>query len=434
MAKCPVCYLVLEVPTVACPEGHALCRQCNVTELSHRTNCPMCRHPTDTSRLLRCRPFEDLIGQLQMRCSHGPHDVEGGGNATLDPMQSMSTDHLRQELGRHGLSTNGRRNKLVARLEVHRGSTAAKHAGQYCSWRGKTCEFAAHLAESCPYEPVECPNAPAGCTEMVLRKVAARHTSETCAYRTKRCAHCGNIFEVRVLPEHVGSCPEAQVECPNSGCGETVARRSMAEHLGVCGREEVACPCPGCEERIARAQIERHLEVSGAVHLQRAWRKAVELQEKVREQGETIAEQEESLVAMKRLDKVRTRVFIWSTDISWSVEKSLSFEFAFTPEVRGHCYNGAPESPQFTHWIGFLLEEGPACTMHYKCSILGKDGKVLRVVSHLGCGNIERRPVSVSVSRRGKGVPFNLTEEDTAGAGRADGSIKLKMVVHLYLP
>ena len=31
--------------------------------------------------------------------------------------------------------------------------------------------------------------------------------------------------------------------------------------------------------------------------------------------------------------------------------------------------------------MGFRLEEGPAFTMHYKCSILGTDDKLLRVVS-----------------------------------------------------
>ena len=93
-----------------------------------------------------------------------------------------------------------------------------------------------------------------------------------------------------------------------------------------------------------------------------------------------------------------------------------------------------PDNAQFTHRIGFHLVEGPACTIHYKCSILDKDDKVLRVVSCPGCGNIERIPIPISVAGGGKGVPFTLTAADKTGAGRADGSIKLRMVVHLYLP
>ena len=34
----------------------------------------------------------------------------------------------------------------------------------------------------------------------------------------------------------------------------------------------------------------------------------------------------------------------------------------------------------------------------------------------------------------GVGVHFTLTAADKAGAVREDGSIKLRMVVHLYLP
>jgi hypothetical protein len=156
------------------------------------------------------------------------------------------------------------------------------------------------------------------------------------------------------------------------------------------------------------------------------------LQTNVREQGETITEQKKSLAALKRLDEALASVFTWSTDIAWSVKQSPSF--TFTDGVRGYGYNGVPENHQFTHWIGFHLVEGPACTIHYKCSILDKDDKVLRVVSCPGCGNIERIPIPISVAGGGKGVPFTLTAADKTGAGRADGSIKLRMVVHLYLP
>jgi hypothetical protein len=96
------------------------------------------------------------------------------------------------------------------------------------------------------------------------------------------------MLATRELPEHEGSCPEAQIECPNAGCGETVVRCSMAEHRGGCGREEVACPCPGCEERMARSEVEEHVEASGAVHLWRAWRRVAEMEEKVADHAAAI--------------------------------------------------------------------------------------------------------------------------------------------------
>ena len=58
------------------------------------------------------------------------------------------------------------------------------------------------------------------------------------------------------LPEHVGICPDAHIECPNAGCDVTVARRIMVVHRSVCGREKVACPF--CEERVAREDVGGH--------------------------------------------------------------------------------------------------------------------------------------------------------------------------------
>jgi len=119
---------------------------------------------------------------------------------------------------------------------------------------------------------------------------------------------------------HESSCPEAQIECPNVGCGVTVARRSMEEHRGGCGREEVECPCPGCDERVARAEVEEHMAASGAVHLRRAWGRAVEMEEKVAEMEEKVvglqtkvAEQDSVNTALQRLAEALTRTVARNT-------------------------------------------------------------------------------------------------------------------------
>ena len=83
--------------------------------------------------------------------------------------------------------------------------------------------------------------------------------------------------------------------------------------------------------------------------------------------------------------------------------------------------------------MSFSLEEGPRCTMHFKCSILGKNDQVLRVISRPASGDFKQDPAYAPVGRP-TGCHYKLTVADTAGARRADGSIKLRMVVHLYLP
>ena len=445
MAECPVCFMVLEHPTTGCPEGHALCRQCYVAELHKRKECPTCQHATDETRLQRCRPLEGLIGQLRTRCKNGPAGaggVEGGAppsakRAKLEPAQSMSCDDLREELGRGGLDMKGKKGVLAARLEEHRRNDAGVEGAQRCSWRGRVCELAGHLAESCLHGPVTCPNAAAGCKESVLRKDAACHASETCAYRKNRCALCANPFEARALVGHEGSCPEAQIECPNAGCGVMVERRSMVEHREGCGREEVGCPCPGCEERMARADVEQHVEASGAVHVRKAWKKVAGQDEKIAGLEEKVAKMKEKAVEQESviavLQKALTRVFTWSTNSKWGRMKSDVY--TFTGGLRGHCYNkNKSQNKENTHFMGFTLNEGPECTMHFKCSILDKNDKVLRVCSAPEDSDFREPPIETEAVGLGMGAYFNLTAADKAGAVRADGSIKLRMVVHLYLP
>ena len=474
MAQCPVCRMVLNQPTVGCPEGHAFCRICYVESLSRRKNCPMCNHNTDESKLVRCRPLEDLIGQLWVRCKHGLEDgtEPESQRSKLEPLGSMGTDDVRKELEQRGLNSKGRRVKLVALLKEHRQHHTGQGAAHLCSWRGRVCELAGHLAERCGHETVECPNSATGCMESVLRKDAARHASKTCEYRQSRCSHCSALFVTRDLPAHEGSCPEAQIECPNAGCGENVARRSMVEHRWGCGREEVACPCPGCEERMARSEVEAHVEASEAVHLRSAWGAVAEMEEKVDELDEMFAEQEQTIkgqrktikeqerllveqkgeiavlrkegekvgkdlsslfsllqkrigelaeaikaktgvvAGLERRAEALTHVFTWSTDSAWSNKASVSC--TFTGGVRGQCVSFKRAD---THWMCFKLEEGPAaCTMHFKCSILDKEDKVHRGVSELDSEDFKKPPSEIRPVL--SGASFSLSEDDTAAAVR----------------
>ena len=155
----------------------------------------------------------------------------------------------------------------------------------------------------------------------------------------------------------------------------------LSEHLRDCGLEEVECPCPGCEERMARAEVAEHVAASGAVHLQRALSVVAELEGKVAGLHEKITAKEgtiedfakqlvlregqilaQSLQPGERVPaQALTHVFTWSTDSNWSPAQSTSHIFAdgLPRELRGHCLNNAL-------LMGFCLEGGPACDMHFK--------------------------------------------------------------------
>ena len=121
-------------------------------------------------------------------------------------------------------------------------------------------------------------------------------------------------------------------------------------------------------------------------------------------------------------------MFTWSTDDSWSGKTVRPY--TFTDGVRGSCLNVIQDGA--TRVMAFKLNEGPACTFHFKCSILDKDDKVLRVTSEPWHCDFQKPPLELLSN--GRGVVVDLTEADKAKAGRKDGSIKLRMVVHLYLP
>ena len=193
-----------------------------------------------------------------------------------------------------------------------------------------------------------------------------------------------------------------------------------------------------------RAEVEEHVAASGAVHLRRAW-------EKVTEQGSVIMKQQEEIVGLQRRADALTRVFTWSTDSELSDGQSDSY--TFTEGVVGCCYNeendnfdddetgstyddDGPDGDERrfigTHFMAFMLcEAGPAYTVHCKCSILDKNDKVLRVSRNPPDYDFQKPALTTTDTA---GFYFSLTDADKAGAVRADGSIKLRMVVHLYLP
>jgi hypothetical protein len=297
--------------------------------------------------------------------------------AKQQPIESMSVDDLRKDLSRRGLETKGKRNELVARVTEHRSTDAVAKGAQRCHWRGMVCELAVHLSESCALEPIKCPNAVAGCKELMLRSDAARHASEACSYRKSPCAHCKAAVTARDLRRHQIWCPQMQVQCPNVGCDVTIARDTMRTHRQECGWQVVKCPCPGCDKEMLRVEVEEHVEASGALHLRSAWRVAEEMEGKVTSQAHYIDTLEEQVEGLQKRAEALTHVFTFSTKRSEMWASSAPFQF--TDGVRGRCE--VSESDHKTLEVGFVLLEGPRCTLHYKCSILDKGDKAFRVIS-----------------------------------------------------
>ena len=127
---CPICYDVMVAPTSSgCPAAHTTCLECIDEHLlsPSGSKCPAgCGFRIKREGIVRMTDKQAQIDALRARCKH----ADG-----VDPA---------------GASTR-------------------------CDWTGPFGELKAHLGSTCPFEPVACPWASIGCTEVVLRRDLEEH-------------------------------------------------------------------------------------------------------------------------------------------------------------------------------------------------------------------------------------------------------------------
>ena len=435
-------------PTSGCPEGHTFCRECYDKALLNQKKCPTCRHFAYEKNLVRNRHLEGMIAQLEMRCQHG---AGGKGNVTAEPparvasvtpppvvasvaVEALRTTvpykELRAELRQRGLDSLGGKPELVARLEEDR----KKDAG--CRWTGRVGGLAAHLGE-CAWEPVECPHT--GCTKSMLPKDVLEHKA-TCEHRQVPCGHCKKNVALRFLAEHEGCCPGAEIKCTNGGCNMECTRGFMKAHRATCELEGLSCPCPGCDARLLRKDMDAHVEAthlgSAVKLLQNAWRQNAALATKLRqvESLKATVESEQRLAAASPT----SWVFNWRAD-GWGPGqfKSETRELGRSGMVTAVCVLEPssfervlePSDFEHSHFIACMVEGIDTCRMHNTFSILDKHDKILRQVCETGTATTPAE----KVGRTYWGSDFTPTAEEKAQSVRADGSIRLRAVVRLFL-
>ena len=140
-------------------------------------------------------------------------------------------------------------------------------------------------------------------------------------------------------------------------------------------------------------------------------------------------QQKRAILGLTRRADAIKHVFTWS-------DNSRSDLYTFTEGVIGRCINGElpPNENGLTHWMGFELQSGPVCTMHYKCSILDPDDEVWWVASDDSDCDFTKPPVETAKKSYARSVRFELTEKEKRYLMRPNNTIKYRMVVHLYLP
>jgi len=114
---------------------------------------------------------------------------------------------------------------------------------------------------------VKCSNR--GCTENLERKDVNKHVLEDCRFREIPCDYCKQVFSANRISEHVLSCPQKMIDCPQ-GCGFRAQIRNMNGHVkNDCDFTEVACYLHdyGCKKKMKRLKVEEHCQESQGMHL-----------------------------------------------------------------------------------------------------------------------------------------------------------------------
>ena len=410
-SHCALCLGVMVKAVIGCPEGHTFCRVCLSKALVHDDRCPTCRWaPVQKESLVANRTADNLIAKLAIRCEHAPKENPVGVGpltAKRAKVAPKTMKALRDALVNRGLDSNGDKNDLVARLE--------EDCKQVCTWTGSCGQFAGHRAE-CVRVTVKCPYK--GCMASPLRTGLAKHQS-TCGSHHFQCI-CGENIPRRLLAEHEALCPKVEIECPNEGCMNEHPRVIMYLHREDCEYEEVTCLSPGCDARLLRKDLDTHVR---DCHLQEP---EVQLQDLWRENARLAALSESEL--RHAAGSSTSRVFNWRAD-GWGTGRSEeSEEHTFGGGFTGKCSFFYPPShisePCF---IEFNFINSPACRVHAKFFILDKHDQTLREFEG-GSGQAEWCQPGVAAQAH-----FTPTDEEKAQSMRADGSVRLRAVVKIFM-
>ena len=213
----------------------------------------------------------------------------------------------------------------------------------------------------------------------------------------------------------------AEIGCPNEGCSVKRQRRAMNVHRAECEHEGVTCPCPGCDTRLLRKTVNAHVRNQ---HLQNAETQLVNAWHQIRVQ-KAASESEQRLAAAS----TTSWVFNWRAE-GWGVGTFESETHDFGDGVTGMCGFYASSRPEFSHFIGYNIEGRDKCRVHATFSILDKHDKILRQVHTAGTA---AAPVELHFTTYPcKGGRFTPTAAEKAQSVRADGSIRLRVMVRLF--
>jgi hypothetical protein len=435
---CDLCYGVIIKPVSGCPDGHSFCRACYVKALVRNKSCPACRAVVqDENTLVPNRLAESFIDKLVIRCEHAyKQSADEANPPKRAKCAPLTVQALRAALTQHGLDSNGVKSELVARLEKYRKKASG------CEWSGNVEDLTSHRGV-CAW--TKCPNT--GCSASPLRTNLLLEHGAICEHRKITCGHCRVEVPYLSLTDHEALCPDAEIVCPNENCSETERRCLMQFHRGGCQHEQITCNSPECYARLPRKDITAHVR---ACHMHSRNSAEEMLQEMWGENAARTAASESEL--RNSAGSPISCVFNWRA--GWGPNLSNLSEYSgycedtdetqryrsemhnFGGEWQGYGVFGLCDRPDEddSHFIGLRMENDRAeftkCLVHATFSILDKNDTGLCQIYEEGT---DMAPVMFDFKEFLCAEYFTPTAEDKAQSMRADGSIRMRAVVRLFI-
>ena len=147
-----------------------------------------------------------------------------------------------------------------------------------CQWEGLLKDFEEGHLPKCAYQIIGCSN---NCGEANLqRQELDRHLIQVCPRRQFTCPFCKTRGEHRnITGDHITTCTDYILECPNTGCDKRIKRSQMTQHRNECPDEIVSChhSSIGCSTMIKREELPLHHQERVSSHLDLAVKKIHEL-------------------------------------------------------------------------------------------------------------------------------------------------------------
>ena len=123
-------------------------------------------------------------------------------------------------------------------------------------------------------------------------------------------------------------------------------------------------------------------------------------------------------------------VFNWRAD-GWGGGDFFSEVHAFGEGVTVNCAIKSSFKIQCSHFIGFVIKGRAECRVHATFSIVDKHDTILLKISEVGTA---AAPRAVDFTRgRFRGLDFDPTADQKEQSVRADGSIRMRAEVRLFL-